>query len=161
MQLSFLKQRNMIFIPENVPSIKNSKIPMKHASILSTTAQKYLRLIGIQSYSAKRKEVKEFKTRENIFRLHTENQFKSLFDFSKGETLELGIHFVRGTRHKTDFHNLCQIIFDLLVAHNILPDDDMDTVMPIPLKIKGQWYSYDKIKPGVYLDILNPNKAPF
>ena len=151
----------MIFIEGNVPSIKNSKIPLKHANILSATAQKYLRLVGIQSYSAKRKEVKEFKTRQNMFRLKTEPYFKESFDFSKGEVMELGIHFVRGSRHKTDFHNLCQIVFGLLVAHDLIPDDDMDTVMPIPFKISGQWYSYDKTNPGVYIKILNPNKTPF
>lgn len=124
---------------------------------MSATVQKYLRLIGIQSYSASKKTVVEYKTRPNLFRLHTEAYIKANFDFSKGEPLELGIHFVRNSKHKFDFVNICQVIFDLLTAHGIIPDDNMDCMIPIPVKINNLWYSYDKTSPGVYLEVLNPN----
>lgn len=152
----------MIFIPGNTPSSKNSKIHTKTGGVfMSKTVQNYLKNAGIQSFSSSKKIVKEYKTKPNLFRNSTEVYFKTLFDFTKGEPCELGIHFVRGSKHKFDMYNIFQIIADLLVAHDIIPDDNMDCLVPIPLKIKGQWYSYDKNNPGVYLEILNPNKNSF
>jgi hypothetical protein len=148
----------MMFVPFNVPSSKNSKIHTKSGSVfMSATVQKYLRLIGIQSYSASKKTVVEYKTRPNLFRLNTEAYMKANFDFSKGEPLELGIHFVRNSKHKFDFGNIQQIVADLLVAHRIIPDDNMDYMIPIPMKVNNLWYSYDKTNPGVYLEVINPN----
>lgn len=48
-----------VFVPGQIPSLKNSKIMGKYPS---KTVQKWLRLFGIQSYSASKKEVKFFKT---------------------------------------------------------------------------------------------------
>jgi len=62
-------------------------------------------------------------------------------------------HFVRGSRHKFDFHNAVQIIADLMVAHDFISDDDMDCFIPVPFLRKKQWYSYNKTKPGVYVKI--------
>lgn len=149
----------MMFIPYNVPSSKNSRIALKSGkSFNSPVVQKYLRLIGIAKYSSSKKFVDEYKTRKNLFRLHTETIFKNEFDFSTGDALELGVHFVRGSKHRFDFINIFQIVADLLVAHDIIPDDDMNNLIPIPMKIDGKWFSYDKNNPGVFLKILNPNK---
>lgn len=149
----------MIFIPYNVPSSKNSKIHTKSGGVfMSATVQKYLREIGIASFSSSKKIVKEYKTRPNQFRDATEKYFKDNFDFSQNIPCELGIHFVRGSRHKFDMYNIFQIVADLLVAHDIIPDDNMDCLIPIPMKIDNLWYSYDKLKPGIYLKIMNQNK---
>lgn len=147
----------MIFVPYNVPSSKNSKIHTRAGGVFSSkTVQKYLRQIGIISYSVSKKEVKEYKTRENVFRKNLENYFKNNFDFSKEVPCEIGIHFVRGSKHKFDFVNVCQIVLDLLTAHGMVPDDNMDFIIPIPLKKDNIWYSYNKTNPGFYITILNP-----
>lgn len=67
----------------------------------------------------------------------------------------MGFHFVRGTKHKFDFHNAVQIVADLLVAHDFIEDDNMDCFIPIPYKINDNWFSYDKENPGVYIKIYN------
>ncbi len=147
-----MKSHGKVFIPGNVPSLKNSKIKTKRGVFHSKTVTKYLRSLGIQSFSASKKTVKEYITRPNLFLEYIE-EFKAQVEKEK-YPLKIGIHFVRGTRHKFDFHNAVQIIADLLVAHNIIEDDNMDYFLPFPLLLKGNYYSYDKENPGVYLKIL-------
>lgn len=138
-----------IFIPFNVPSLKNSKVKTSKGIFPSKTVTKYLRNLGIQSYSAGKKYVKEYKTRENLFRQIFINN-----GWVKPEgTLVLGIHFIRGSRHKCDFGNMCQIILDLMTAHDFIEDDNMDYLIPMPFKIDDKWYSYDKDNPGVIIKI--------
>lgn len=140
-----------IFVGGNVPSSKNSKIATSRGVFASKTVKKYLTNLGIQRYSPSKKEVKEYKTRPNLFR-ELEPQFIEQF---KGKTapFEIGFHFVRGTRHKFDFHNMCQIIADLMVAHDFIEDDNMDFMIPKPYKRGGKWYTYDSDNPGVFIKI--------
>jgi hypothetical protein len=142
-----------IFIPGNVPSLKNSKIKTSRGIFPSKTVVKYLRNLGIQQYSLRRKEIKGYKIRPNLFEEFRSDWFK-LTGEGRPNPIVVGIHFVRGSKHKFDFHNATQIIADLLVAHDFIDDDDMDNFIPIPLKHKGLWYSYDKDNPGVYLRVL-------
>jgi galactose-1-phosphate uridylyltransferase len=72
--------------------------------------------------------------------------------------LSIGFHFVRGSKHKFDFHNAVQIIADLLVAHDFIEDDNMDCLIPYPLEINGKYYTYDSKNPGVYISIFNKIK---
>jgi hypothetical protein len=48
---------------------------------------------------------------------------------------------------------MVQIIADLLVAHDFIKDDDMDHFIPMPFKVKGEWYTYDKENPGVWIKV--------
>jgi len=146
--------RNTIFIPGNVPSLKNSKIKTARGIFPSKTVMKYLRSLGIQKYSVSKKEVIGFKTRDNLFENLRSSWFK-LTGEGRPDPIVVGIHFVRGTRHRFDFHNATQIIADLMVAHDFINDDDMDSFIPMPLKAKGKWYSYNKECPGVYISVLN------
>jgi predicted metallo-beta-lactamase superfamily hydrolase len=98
-----------------------------------------------------KKEVLGYKTRDNEFEKLRE-EFQKLMDNAKGDKI-ISFHFVRGTKHKFDFHNMVQIVADLLVAHNFIEDDDMDHFIPMPFKVKGEWYSYDKENPGVWIKI--------
>lgn len=139
-----------IFIPGNVPSLKNSKIATSRGVFASKTVAKYLRSLGILYYSSGKKIIKEYKdvSRENVFR-------KCFKDWVKPEEqVVIGYHFVRGSKHKFDFGNACQIIQDLMVAHDFLEDDNMDYLIPMPYKKKGKWYSYNKDNPGVYIKVL-------
>ena len=68
--------------------------------------------------------------------------------------IKIGIHFIRQTKAKFDFHNICQILFDLMVAFDIIEDDNMDCILPFPMQMNGAWYSVDKNNPGAYITIL-------
>lgn len=143
----------MIFIPHNVPSLKNSKVattvgkgPNKKTVLLpSKTVKKYLQALGIKKYSSSG-GVEEYTNRENDFR-------KAIGDYFQGVTfpVKLKFFFVRSTRRKFDFHNAVQIIADLLVAHGYFPDDDMDHFLPYPMQTDHGWYAVNKKEPGVWL----------
>ena len=106
----------------------------------------------MQTYSVLRQTVLGYKTRPNKFEALRESFVTAIGE--KEYPLKVGFHFVRGSKHKCDFHNIVQIIADLMVAHNFIEDDNMDCFLPFPLEIKGSYYSYDKENPGVIITIL-------
>lgn len=140
------------FIPNNVPSLKNSKVRTKNGRIVSSKyVNKYLQLLGIASYSASRKELFDYKTRPNQFKaiLETFPKFKE-----SDYPIKIGFHFIRKTKAKFDFNNANQLILDLLTAGDYIIDDNMDYILPFPLEIDGKYYSVDKNNPGVIITIL-------
>jgi Holliday junction resolvase RusA-like endonuclease len=62
-------------------------------------------------------------------------------------------HFVRDSKRKFDFHNMVQLPLDLMTAYDIIEDDNMDCVIPIPYTKNGKWYSVDKEKAGLYIRV--------
>jgi hypothetical protein len=140
-----------LFISTNVPSLKNSKVKTSKGIFSSKTVGKYLRGLGIQSYSSGKKIVKGYVNRPNEF-LKCKEYFEK---YLLNKPYEIGFHFVRGTKHKFDFNNATQIIADLMTAHDFIEDDDMDNFIPFPFKINNQFYTYNKENPGVYIKILN------
>jgi len=142
---------NLIFIPHNVPSLKNSKVKTSRGIFASATVTKYLRLLGIQQYSSSKKVVKGYVTRPNEFE-KLRPQFEKLME-GKKEPFDVGFHFVRDSKRDFDFNNATQIIQDLMVAHNIIEDDNMRYLLPYPLKINNKAYTVDKEKSGVYIKI--------
>lgn len=141
----------MIFIPGNTPSSKNGKV---NGIYHSKTVTKYLRSLGIQNYSVSKRTVKGYRDpqRKNLFIECVGDYFKD-----REYPIVLGVHFVRNSRRKFDFHNICQVVMDLLLAHHFIEDDNMHYLIPAPFKINGRWFSIDKENPGVWLKILNPN----
>lgn len=142
---------DLIFIKFNVPSLKNSKVKTSRGIFASKTVQKYLGSLGIQSYSSGRKEVKGFVRRPNLFE-ELRPQFEIQLE-GKEPPYDIGFHFVRDSKRSFDFNNATQIIADLMVAHNIIEDDNMNYFLPYPLKLQGNAYTVDKKNPGVYLKI--------
>lgn len=146
-----LNINNYIWLPLNVPSLKNSKIKTSRGIFPSKTVKKYLTELGIQKYSSSKKEVVEYKTKPNKFK-----EIKDKFNLAiEGKTppIEIGFHFVRDSKRKFDFNNATQILADLLVAHSFIEDDNMDYFIPYAFKINNQFYSIDKENPGVYIEI--------
>lgn len=135
---------NKFFISGNVPSSKNSKVMGRFHS---KTVKKYLRSYGIQHYSPSRQEVKPYVTIPMTFPV------KELTELFKGQEypFEIGFHFVRGSKHKFDFHNAVQILFDLFTAFKIIEDDNSDCVVPRCIWNGNTTYTYDKENPGVYI----------
>ena len=68
--------------------------------------------------------------------------------------LEIGFHFVRDSKRKFDFHNIVQVVLDLLTASDIIIDDNMDCVIPFALKIESKFYSVNKEQSGVWIKII-------
>ena len=143
---------SLIWLEGNVPSVKNSKIKTNRGIFHSKTVRRYLQKLGVLKYSVGKKTVLGYKTRPNKFEALRE-EFKREME-EKQYPLEIGFHFIRETRHKCDFHNIVQIIADLMVAHDFIEDDNMDCFLPFPLKYNGKYYSYDKDSPGVLIKIL-------
>ena len=150
----------VIFVPNNCPSLKNSKVKTSKGVFSSKTVKKYLGLLGIQTYSSGKKTVKGYVNRPNQFEALREQFNKSLEN--KEFPVLLGFHFVRDSKRASDFGNMTEIIFDLLTAHDIIPDDNVKFVFPVPMTKEGmlpteqnfrehQWISIDKEGSGVYL----------
>ena len=144
-------RHSMVFIQGNIPSSKNSKVATSKGVFHSKTVTKWLREQGIQHYSVSKKEVTLYKTKPCIF---PEKELRYFLSKNIERPLKLGIHFVRASKTKFDFHNICQIVMDLMVAFDIIEDDNMDCILPFPMQINGSWYSVDKNNPGVYIAIL-------
>ena len=142
----------LIFIPGNVPSSKNSRINTKHGSFASKTVKAYLNSLGIQSYSSSKKIVKGYVNKPNVI----EGLRESFLKQTEGKELplEIGFHFVRDSKRKFDFHNIVQVILDLMTASDIIIDDNMNCVIPFALKIGDDFYSVNKDDPGVYIKII-------
>lgn len=162
----------MIFIPHNVPSLKNSKTIgsyVKNGEKIPTlthskAVKKYLQTIGIKDYrprlnkkqiAAGKVKVEEYKAadRPNLFRKAVGNYFDGV-QFP----VILKFHFVRKTAADFDFTNAVDIIADLLTAHDFIPDDCMRLFVPMPMLSAGKWYSVDKKRPGVWLKIVEVGK---
>ena len=145
-------ENELIFIPGNVPSSKNSRINTKHGSFASKTVKSYLNSLGIQSYSSSKKLVKGYVNKPNLIDNLREDFLKQTS--GKQLPLEIGFHFVRDSRRKFDFHNIVQVVLDLLTASDFIIDDNMDCVIPFALKRDGKFYSVDKENCGVWIKII-------
>ena len=142
----------LIFIPGNVPSSKNSRINTNKGSFASKTVKSYLNSLGIQSYSSSKKLVKGYVNKPNLIESLKEDFLKQTS--GKELPLEIGFHFVRDSKRKFDFHNIVQVVLDLMTAHNIIIDDNMDCVIPFALKIDSKFYSVNKENCGVWIKII-------
>lgn len=140
---------NEIFIPGQIPSLKNSKVMGKYPS---KTVQKWLRTFGIQSYNSRRKEVNYFK---RIPKLYDFTEICKPIKECTNYPIKLGFHFVRKTRGTWDFNNCNHILTDLMTATNIIPDDDITHILPFPVLRGAKYWSYNPDSPGVYITILD------
>jgi len=131
-----------IIIQFNTPSSKNSKVATSRGVFHSKTVRKYLQKLGVKKYSVSKHTVEGYKTRPNLFEQAVILMREEL-KHRKPPYL-IGFHFVRDSKRKFDWVNSAQIICDLLVAHNVIEDDNMDYLIPSPFLINGVWYQIDK-----------------
>tara|TARA_R110000868_G_scaffold359380_1_gene621230 strand:- start:377 stop:844 length:468 start_codon:yes stop_codon:yes gene_type:complete len=155
----------MIFIPGNTPSLKNSKVKTSRGIFQSKTVTKYIRAIGIQSFSSSKKIIKEYvdASRPNLF-----EKEKPGFDLMlKGKEfpLVIGFHQVRNSKRKFDFGNSVEILQDLMTASDWIEDDNVSFMFPVPMYKDGTLidpsnprkeplYSVDKDNPGCYVKVF-------
>jgi len=74
---------------------------------------------------------------------------------AKTKPIVIGMHFVRGSKHKWDFINPAQTIQDEMTKAGWIDDDNVDEILPVPLLINDSYWSYDKSNPGVYIAVLD------
>lgn len=139
-------QEKKWFITGNVPSLKNSKVATSKGVFHSATVRKYLQKKGIAEYSASKKTVKDYKTRDNIFRKEIEGLKEELLQHTK--PYKIKFYFIRDSRRKFDYINAVQLPLDLLTAHGIIDDDNCDEVIPVFLG-----YEVNKNNPGLFIII--------
>jgi Holliday junction resolvase RusA-like endonuclease len=124
------------FIPGHVPSSKNSRIfnvSMKR-SFKSKSSTKY-----IKESKPHWEEIKE-----DFLKIISEKSTPYL----------IGFHFVRKTRAKYDWVNPLQTVQDIMTELGLLEDDNVEVLIPFPLKIKGSFSSQDSKNPGVFIKIM-------
>jgi hypothetical protein len=156
---------DMIFLPFNVPSLKNSKVKTSKGIFASPTVSKYLRKLGIQSFSSSKRTVKGYvdPSRPNQFEA-LRSKFKAM-RAGKGDPLIIGYHQVRNSKRIFDFGNSVEILQDLMTAHKFIEDDNVKYVFPVPMSICGKLivesdprkyplYSVDSEKEGVWIKIF-------
>jgi Holliday junction resolvase RusA-like endonuclease len=126
----------LFFIPGPVPSSKNSRVMTRSGLFIASKAtQKYRKTSA-------------------AYWLMYKPEFKA--ELSKmSKPIIIGMHFVRGSRHKWDFINPAQTIQDEMTKAGWIDDDNVEEILPVPLYIDGSSWSYDKDKPGVYIAILD------
>lgn len=152
----------MIFIEGNVPSLKNSKVKTKRGIFSSPTVNRYIRNLGIQSFSSSKKLVKGYVDRNRPNKIELLRSKIEEMKIGKENPIFIGYHQVRKDKRLFDFSNSVEIIQDLFTAHDLIEDDNVKYVFPIPMSIDGilptidnirdiNWYSVDKDNPGVYI----------
>ena len=132
----------MIFIPGNVPSLKNSKIIVgigKKCRCCNRQPQRIL----ISS-----KSVQKWKKETAPYWKKYKQEFLDMLAASEAPH-RIAFKFVRKTRHKFDYTNAADTICDELVHQGWIEDDNCDVIRPVFRK-----YKYDKLNPGVYIDVI-------
>lgn len=155
----------MIFVPGNIPSLKNSKVKTSKGIFHSPTVSKFIRSIGIQHFNSRKKEIKGYKDplRPNKFEAFRE-EFERMKE-GKGNPIIIGYHQIRNSKRLFDFSNSVELVQDLLTAHDFIEDDNVKFVFPVPMSIDGKLidesdprafplYSVNKEKPGVWIKLF-------
>jgi hypothetical protein len=125
------------FIPIDVPSSKNSKQIVMHGKkrliISSAVTQAYKRKTGI------------------IYRSYAREFRSAVDDITDGENYPVHVefYFVRKTLRKFDYINMAQIVQDMMVAAQWLPDDNCDYIIPV---FAG--HEKDSKNPGVRIKLI-------
>jgi|TARA_R110000744_G_scaffold259454_1_gene374569 hypothetical protein len=155
----------MIFVPGNIPSLKNSKVKTSRGIFHSPTVSKFIRSLGIQHFNSRKKEIKGYKDplRPNRFEA-LRSKFEKMKE-GKDDPIIIGYHQVRNSKRLFDFSNSVELVQDLLTAHDFIEDDNVQFVFPVPMTIDGELpvegkirdkplYSVDKANPGVWIKLF-------
>ena len=96
------------------------------------------------------KEVKYFKRIKGDYNL---KEILAPIKLHTNYPLLVYLHFIRNSKRRWDFGNGCQILQDLMVAFDVIPDDDTTHLLPFPLEIDKQYWKIDEQNPGVIITI--------
>ena len=117
------------FIPGSVPSSKNGRRWTGKYFIASKTVMNY------------RKVAKDYYAQYA-------DEFKA--ELAKHQPpVSIQFTFIRGSKHKFDYINPAQTVQDDMVTFGWIEDDNADCILPVFVE-----YKYDKVNPGVIIEIL-------
>lgn len=135
------KNEQLLYIPGHVPSFKNSKRIITSKNKLGKIKRS---LIASKAWSNYEKNYRIF------YKARTKGMFKHLF---KGESypLKVGFFFIRKTKQKFDFHNICAGVLDLMQHEEWIPEDDIEHIVPFPFIIDESWHFVDKKFQGLLI----------
>lgn len=131
----------MIFIPGNVPSLKNNKIIIGIGAKCRCCKQSPRRVL-ISS-----KSVRQWKKDTDKYWKQYKNEFLEMLSNSEAPH-KISFKFIRKTRHKFDYTNALDTVQDEMVQQGWLEDDNATVIKPILRTFK-----YDKLNSGVYIDV--------
>ena len=126
-----------IFINGNVPSQKNSKRILKRGN---------KRFIGSSDL------VLTYKAKSEGEWLLKRNTFLSMLE-GLDPPFHISFRFVRDSKRKFDYTNALDTVQDCMVTHKWLTDDNCDILIPVIVP-----YSVNKLKPGVWIDVEDPDE---
>lgn len=149
-----VKSNGQLFIPGDVPSLKNSK-----QIYWKTTSEKSKS--RVVSYMGKRR-VSPFITSSKLVKAY-EKLSGPYYDLLRPKFLEIvkdlplpyKIEFVPAfSRNKNmDFNNFNHLITDMMKKHGWINDDDIHHILPFP-KMEPPHFIVDKNSPGVYIRVF-------
>jgi hypothetical protein len=140
-----------IFIPGEVYSSKNSKMILPkycgNGSIWTFKGRPARPSISNSAQVSKYKKEK--------LPLFTANR-ELFLEMVKWKALPYIIEFTfyRATHGRFDFHNMCQLICDIMVDSFWIDDDNIDVMLPVPPLPPKRAYHISKEKPGVLIRVL-------
>lgn len=155
------KEKKAIFIGFNTPSSKNSKqilqIYTGKSDCCSADYNKATKICskchqsckpGKRPILANSKLVDEYKTNTEKIWIANLPVFKDMIkDLPK--PYQIGFYFIRDSRRRYDVINSLQVLFDLMVLHKWIDDDDADNCYAEYLG-----YHLDKNNPGCIITVL-------
>lgn len=133
------------FIPGNVPSSKNNKVPMPIYVGPRGTKQRRIISCSVQNSDSTKKYVTEKKELYHKFGC----EFRELFNEQK--QLKIGFFFINKTKAQFDYINKAQMVQDMMVKHGWISDDNADVMRPVFPEINGHIYLSDTKYCGVII----------
>lgn len=133
-----------VFLKGNIPSLKNSKEIQTYKKWVEDPDDNNSKILKKFNRLAPSKTVeKYYKEYEHKYLEHRVD----IMNLFKGDNIwHMGLYYVRDSKRKFDFNNASQIIQDLMVKHNYLPDDNMEYLYPYPIG-----YHVNPDNPGVWI----------
>jgi len=116
----------MIYLPGNVPSLKNTKRVFRN------------RLIDC-------KRIREYKKYIEPYFIQHKEKFTDMLE-DKLTPYHIHFQFIRDSRRKFDYGNVIHILADLMVTYEWIEDDNADIFVPV-----FEPYTYKKNNGGVYI----------
>lgn len=140
-----MREEFTVFIPGNVPSSKNSRMPhpkIKGCIIPSSQTSAY------------------YRNTEDHWNLNS-MAFRYNWDkFAVRKPWPIYIGFVRADKRRYDWINPVQCVMDRMVKFNWIDDDDVSNVIPFPARIDGSFHEVNAYTAGVYIKILSSPLMP-
>lgn len=149
--------QGQIWIPGNVPSLKNSKQiffrytdkPMNKSVRCTMNGKPAVPFISSS------KLVKEYQTATKRYYAAYRETFLKLINGMPAPYI-VEFVFVRSSKRTFDFNNGNHICTDMMKAAEWFPDDDTTYILPIP-KLTAPHFFINSKGPGVWINLYKPN----